>query len=49
MLTDYMYQEKKDKAGLTALKTALAHRYNDSKTIYQKLRWRTDYSHQKRY
>ena len=33
-LTDYMYQEKKDE-DLPALKTALTHRYNDSKTTYK--------------
>ena len=32
-LTDYMYQEKKEEQDLPALKTALTHRYNDSKTI----------------
>ena len=44
MLTDNMYQEKKAKEDLPALKTVLTHRY-DLKT-----KWRsTDYSHQKQY
>ena len=30
--TDYMYQEKREEEDLPALKTALTHRYNDSKT-----------------
>ena len=34
-LADYMYQEKREEEDLPALKTALAHRYNDSKTIYK--------------
>ena len=34
-LTDYMFQEKREEAVLPALKTALTHRYNDSKTIYK--------------
>ena len=32
-LTDYKYQEKKEEEDLQASKTALTHRYNDSKTI----------------
>ena len=32
MLTDYMNQEKKEVEDLPALKTALMHQYNDSKT-----------------
>ena len=32
---DYMYHEKREEEDLTALKTALSHRYNDSKTIYK--------------
>ena len=36
MLIDYMYQEKREEKVLPALKTALTHRYNDSRTI-QKL------------
>ena len=35
-LTDYMYQEKREEEDLPALKTALTHRYNDTKTIYKK-------------
>ena len=35
MLTDYMFQEKREEDELTALKTALTHRYNNSKTIYK--------------
>ena len=31
-LTDYMYQERKEEEDLPALKTALTHRYNNSKT-----------------
>ena len=31
-LTDYMYQENREEEGLLASKTALTHRYNDSKT-----------------
>ena len=31
-LNDYMYQEKRDKGDLPASKTALTHRYDDSKT-----------------
>ena len=31
-LTDYMCQEKNEEKNLPALKTALTHRYNDSKT-----------------
>ena len=31
-LTAYMYQEKREEEDLPALKTALIHRYNDSKT-----------------
>ena len=34
-LTDYMFLEKMGKEDLPALKTALSHRYNDSKTIYK--------------
>ena len=34
-LTDYMYQEKREEGDLPALKTALTHRHNDSKTIYK--------------
>ena len=34
-LTDYMFQEKREEEDLSALKTALTHRYNDSKTIYK--------------
>ena len=30
--TDYMYQEKREEEEFPALKTALTHRYNDSKT-----------------
>ena len=29
-----MFQEKRDEEDLPALKTALTHRYNDSKTVY---------------
>ena len=46
-LTDNMYQEK-EKEDLPALKTVLTHQYNDSK-ITEKVRRKTDYSHQKRY
>ena len=35
MLTDYMFQEKKEEEDLPALKIALTHQYNDSKTIYK--------------
>ena len=35
-MTDYMFQEKREEEDLPALKTALTHRYNDSKTIYKK-------------
>ena len=31
-LADYMYQEKREEEDLLASKTALIHRYNDSKT-----------------
>ena len=34
-LTDYMYQEKREEEYLPALKTALMHRYNDTKTMYK--------------
>ena len=34
-LTDSMYQEKRVEEDLPALKTALKHRYKDSKTIYK--------------
>ena len=34
-LTDYMFQEKREEEDLPAWKTALTHRYNDSKTIYK--------------
>ena len=30
-----MFQEKREEEDLPALKTALTHRYNDSKTIYK--------------
>ena len=30
-----MFQEKREEEDLPALKTALAHRYNESKTIYK--------------
>ena len=33
MLIDYMYLEKSKEEDFPALKTALTHRYNDSKTI----------------
>ena len=33
MLTDYMFQEKREEEDWPALKTALTHRYNDSKTV----------------
>ena len=39
--------KKREEEDLPALKTALTHRYNDSKTT--KTRWRTHYRHQKRY
>ena len=32
-LTDYMFKEKREEEDLPALKTALTHRYDDSKTI----------------
>ena len=32
---DIMFQEKREEEDLPALKTALTHRYNDSKTIYK--------------
>ena len=32
MLTDYMYQEKKEKEDLPALNRMLTHQYNDLKT-----------------
>ena len=43
-----MYQEKREQEDLPASKTALTHRYNDSR-IHRKTRKRTVYSHQKRY
>ena len=48
MLTDDLFQEKREEEDLLALKTALTHRYNDSKTIYKNTveDW---YSHQKQY
>ena len=36
MLTDYIFQEKREEEDPPALKTALTYRYNDSKTIYKK-------------
>ena len=33
MLTDYMFQEKREEEDLPALKTALPHQYNDLKTV----------------
>ena len=35
-LTNNMFQEKREEEDLPALKTALTHRYNDTKTIYKK-------------
>ena len=35
-LTDYKCQEEREEEDLSALKTALMHRYNDSKTIHRK-------------
>ena len=35
MLTDSMYQEKREEEDLPASKTALMHRYNDSKTTQE--------------
>ena len=32
---DYMFQEKREEEDLAGLKTALTHRYNDSKIIYK--------------
>ena len=32
MLTDYMYQERREEEDLSALKTVLKHPYNDSRT-----------------
>ena len=34
-LTDYTFQEEREKENFPALKTVLSHRYNDSKTIYK--------------
>ena len=34
-LTGYRFQEKREEEDLPALKTALTHRYNDSKAIYK--------------
>ena len=34
-LTDYMYQEKREEEDLPASKTALMHRYNDSRNTYE--------------
>ena len=34
-LTEYMFQEKREEEDLPSLKTALAHPYNNSKTIYK--------------
>ena len=34
-MTEYKFQEKREEEDLPALKTALTHRYNDSKTIYK--------------
>ena len=46
-LTDYMSKEREE-VDLAALKTALGHRYNDSK-LHRKVRKKTDHSHQKQY
>ena len=32
MLTDYIYHERREEEGLPAMKTALTHRYNDTRT-----------------
>ena len=45
-LTDNTFQEKREEEVLPALKTALTHRYNDSKTIYKNTK---EDSLQKRY
>ena len=34
-LTDYMCQEKKEEEDMLALKTVLAHQYNDLNTTYK--------------
>ena len=35
MLTDYIFQDKREEDDLPALKIALTHRYNDLKIIYK--------------
>ena len=37
-LTDSTYQEEREEEDLQALKTAWAHRYNDSKTTYKNVK-----------
>ena len=37
-LTDYMLQEKREEEDLPVFKTALTHRYNDSKIIYKNIK-----------
>ena len=43
----YMYQERQEEEDLSALKTALTHRHNDSRDYIEKHGEGTDYSHQK--